>query len=103
MGQGLVKRWIGTLKHLLVDARHEPRRPTGLQRTVLRLRGENHPVRILDISASGAMVAFDGHAEPGETVILQVLDRGPIEGQVRWSNGGRLGIGFAETKDFSPT
>lgn len=100
MRQGLAKRWIGTLKRMLVDARHEPRRPTGLQRTVLTFRGRDHPVRILDISQMGAMISFDGRAEPGETVILQVLDRGPIEGQVRWSNGGRLGIGFAETKDL---
>ena len=44
---------------------------------------------------AGAMLRFTGAAHIGETVSLQLLDRGAIAGQVRWLRDGRMGVYFA--------
>jgi hypothetical protein len=41
------------------------------------------------------MLRFTGDAHIGETVSLQLLDRGTIAGQVRWLRDGRMGVYFA--------
>jgi len=87
-----VKRWVEALKRL-VDARREPRRAV-TQHVTLTIAGQDFRVPLLDISPSGAMVGFDRPVEPGETVIIHVLDREPLRGQVRWSRDGHVGIGF---------
>ena len=84
--------WVRALKRL-IDARREPRRPV-VQEARLSIDGREHRVPLLDISASGAMVGFGKAIEAGETVIIHVLDREPLRGQVRWSREGRVGIGF---------
>ena len=38
---------------------------------------------------------FGGEAHIGESVSLQLLDRGTIAGQVRWLRDGRMGVYFA--------
>jgi hypothetical protein len=40
------------------------------------------------------MLRFAGDAHIGETVSLQLLDRGTIAGQVRWLRDGRMGVYF---------
>jgi hypothetical protein len=87
-----VKRWVEALKRL-VDARREPRRAVA-QHVTLTIAGQDNRVPLLDISPSGAMVGFDRPVETGETVIIHVLDREPLRGQVRWSRDGHVGIGF---------
>ena len=62
---------------------------------VLSLRGRNHVVTLVNLSRSGAMVRFTGEAHIGESVSLQLLDRGTIAGQVRWLRDGRMGVYFA--------
>lgn len=64
------------------------------QNARLTVDGREHQVPLLDISASGAMVGFDGPIREGETVLIHVLDREPLRGQVRWSREGRVGIGL---------
>ncbi|QIK95125.1 PilZ domain-containing protein [Sphingomonas sp. HDW15A] len=87
-----MKRWVDALKRL-IDARREPRR-TASQYVGLTVAGKEHQVPLLDISPSGAMIGFDDPMEAGESVVIHVLDREPLHGQVRWSRGGRVGIGF---------
>jgi hypothetical protein len=41
------------------------------------------------------MIRFAGEAHIGESVSLQLLDRGVIAGQVRWLRDGRMGVSFA--------
>ena len=41
------------------------------------------------------MIRYTGEAHIGEIVSLQLLDRGTIEGQVRWLRNGRMGVYFA--------
>ena len=74
-----MKRWVEALRRL-IDARREPRRATA-QFARLTIAGQDHQVRLLDISPSGAMVGFDLPVEPGETVLIHALDREPLRGQ----------------------
>lgn len=91
-----MKNWVQALKRL-VDTRRE-RRQAVAQSAVLTIAGQEHHVRLLDISGSGAMIGFDGSIADGESVILQPLDRDALRGQVRWSRAGRIGIGFEKTE-----
>ncbi len=77
------------------DERSEERLKAESNAAVLSLRGRNHVVTLVNLSRSGAMVRFAGDAHIGETVSLQLLDRGTIEGQVRWLRDGRMGVYFA--------
>jgi len=77
------------------DERSEERLDAGSSAAVLSLRGRNHVVTLVNLSRSGAMFRFGGEAHIGESVSLQLLDRGTIAGQVRWLRDGRMGVSFA--------
>ena len=79
----------------MFDERSEQRIETDSQTAVLALRGRNHIVSLVNLSRSGAMVRFTGDARIGEIVSLQLLDRGTIDGQVRWLRDGRMGVYFS--------
>ena len=79
----------------MFDERSEERLETESQTAILSLRGRNHIVGLVNLSRSGAMVRFTGDAHIGESVSLQLLDRGTIAGQVRWLRDGRMGVYFA--------
>jgi hypothetical protein len=51
-------------------------------------------VRLVNISASGAMVIFPHVPNIGERLLLQLLDRGIVSSQVRWVKDGRIGLSF---------
>ena len=87
-----------TVKRMF-DERSETRIGAESQTAVLSLRGRNHIVSLVNLSHSGAMVRFTGAAHIGETVSLQLLDRGTIAGQVRWLRDGRMGVYFARPLD----
>ncbi len=84
-----------TVKRMF-DERSEERIDTESQTAVLSLRGRNHIVGLVNLSRSGAMLRFTGDAHIGESVSLQLLDRGTIAGQVRWLRDGRMGVYFAQ-------
>lgn len=90
--------WIAAVRaqlRRLVDGRREGRRTARDGATAtLSLRGRNYPVTLLDLSDSGAMIAFDGHGREGDPVTIQLLDHGLVAGQVRWIRDGRAGIFF---------
>jgi hypothetical protein len=77
------------------DERSEERLDAESSAVVLSLRGRNHVVTLVNLSRSGAMLRFGGDAHIGESVSLQLLDRGTIAGQVRWLRDGRMGVYFA--------
>ena len=77
------------------DQRSEERLESESQTAVLSIRGRNNIVSVVNLSRSGAMLRFSGDAHIGESVTLQLLDRGTIAGQVRWLRDGRMGIYFA--------
>ena len=79
----------------MFDERVEERLDAESQTAILSFRGRNHIVGLVNLSSSGAMVRFTGDAHIGESVSLQLLDRGTIAGQVRWLRDGRMGVLFA--------
>ncbi|MBA3667959.1 MAG: PilZ domain-containing protein [Sphingomonas sp.] len=87
-----------TVKRMF-DQRGEQRLDAGTHSVALSLRGRNHLVQLINLSRSGAMVRFAGDAHIGETVSLQLLDRGTIAGQVRWLRDGRMGVSFVRPLD----
>jgi len=87
-----------TVKRMF-DERGEVRIETGSQTAVLALRGRNHIVALVNLSSSGVMLRFTGDAHIGESVSLQLLDRGTIAGQVRWLRDGRMGVHFTRPLD----
>jgi hypothetical protein len=78
----------------MFDERTEERLDADSKTAILSLRGRNHIVSLINLSKSGAMVRFTGEAHIGESVSLQMLDRGTIDGQVRWLRDGRMGVYF---------
>jgi hypothetical protein len=78
----------------LFDERSEPREAVGSQEATLELRGRKHEVRIVNLSASGAMVVFDAVPRIGEQVALHLADRGPAPAHVCWVRDGCIGVNF---------
>jgi hypothetical protein len=78
-----------------IDERAELRHPSASNTGVLEFRGRKHVVRLINVSASGAMVIFPHTPNIGERLPLQILDRGAVWAQVRWVKDGRLGLSFA--------
>lgn len=76
------------------DHRCEQRVDAGSRTAVLTFRGRRHVVRLVNTSASGAMLIFPDVPNIGEEVGLQVLDHGQLSAQVRWVRDGRVGVSF---------
>jgi len=79
----------------MFDERGEDRLDAESQTAVLTIRGRNHIVSVANLSSSGVMLRFSGDAHIGESVTVQLLDRGTINAQVRWLRDGRMGVYFA--------
>lgn len=77
------------------DERSEERIEAESQTALLLVRGRNHIVPVVNLSRSGAMLRFANEARIGESVSLQLLDRGTVDAQVRWLRDGRMGVYFA--------
>lgn len=78
----------------LLDQREEERSESGSQTAVLTHAGSRHVVGVVNLSPVGAMIRFRGALAEGEEIMLQLLDHGPVTGQVRWVRDGRVGISF---------
>jgi hypothetical protein len=91
---GLDGKMIPRSVRRLFDERSEPRVPEPAATGVMEFRGQKHVVRLVNTSASGAMVIFSQVPHIGEQVSLQLLDRGQVTAKVRWVRDGRIGIGF---------
>ena len=76
------------------DERTEEREPVECQTAVMEVRGRKHMVRLANLSPSGAMVIFPLMPHIGEQVVLHLLDRGPMGGQVCWVRDGHIGVNF---------
>ena len=78
-----------------VDHRSEPRTEPDSETAVLEIRGRKHVVRLVNVSASGAMIMFRLIPQIGETIRLQLIGRSQIEGRVCWVRDGKIGVSFA--------
>lgn len=79
----------------LFDQRSEQRVQTASGTAVLFFRGRNHVVRVINLSSSGAMLAFAQVPNIGEKITIQFTDRGTFAAEVRWVREGRIGLAFA--------
>lgn len=77
-----------------IDQRAEERFAADCATAVLDFRGRKHVVRLVNVSASGAMVIFPHVPHIGEQLSLQMMDRGRVTGQVCWVRDGRVGVVF---------
>ncbi len=83
----------------MFDERAETREPAESQTAVLEIRGRKHMVRLTNVSPSGAMVVFSLMPNIGEKVVLHLLDRGRVRGQVCWVRDGKVGVNFAASEE----
>ncbi|HVF36434.1 MAG TPA: PilZ domain-containing protein [Sphingomicrobium sp.] len=80
----------------MFDERADERIEAESKTAVLTIRDRDHIVTLVNLSKSGVMVRHSGDAHIGESVSLQLLDRGSIAGQVRWLRDGRMGVMFTQ-------
>lgn len=78
----------------MFEQREEVRVEPESDHALLCWRGQTSEVRIGNISSAGMMLWFDQIPRIGERVAVQLLDRKPLAGQVRWVRDGRVGINF---------
>lgn len=83
----------------LFDQRAEQRVEPTSGTAVLAYRGNDHVVRLVNLSASGAMVAFPHIPHIGERLTIRLLDRGTVGAQVRWVKDGRIGLAFSSSPE----
>ncbi|MEO6359693.1 MAG: PilZ domain-containing protein [Sphingomicrobium sp.] len=82
----------------LFDQRAEQRVEPSAGTAVLAYRGTNHVVRLVNLSDSGAMVAFPHIPHIGERLTIRLVDRGTLSAQVRWIKDGRIGLAFSTSR-----
>ncbi len=87
---GMIPRTVKRMFDQRVEARSDALR----QSAVLSFRSEPHIVELVNMSPSGAMIHFNKTPRIGESVTLQLVDRRPISGHVRWVRDGCVGINF---------
>ena len=87
---------IPRMQPRLADARAEPRFEDLANRMIFTLRGQAHLVPVLNVSARGAMIECQLVPHIGESVVVQLEDRGPIDAYVRWVREGRIGLNFRQ-------
>jgi hypothetical protein len=80
----------------LTDQRREDRYRGIIGSAVLRWRGANKIVTVVNVSASGLMVETECSPRIGEKVGVRISGADPLVGYVRWVREGRFGIDFGE-------
>lgn len=86
----LIARQVRRTVDTRLEARSDLKGRAGLMTVAARAR----PVRIGNISPSGAMVYFGGVPHIGEAVSLQLREREQRFGHICWVRQGRVGIEF---------
>jgi hypothetical protein len=82
-----------------VDERTERRFEPESQTAMLEIRGRRHVVRLVNQSDTGAMIILSLIPHIGETIRLQLMGRGLVEGRVCWVRDGRIGVNFTARLD----
>ena len=60
------------------------------------------PVMVTDLSYDGCGIATSVRLEPGDPIHLSILERGVIQGEVRWYSDGEAGVVFRPENDTTP-
>ena len=77
------------------DERGGDRHRLSGKETMVRVKGKNHKVELVNLSQGGAMVAGDFPATLWDKLDLLVGDGAEFECAVRWIRDGRVGLEFA--------
>jgi hypothetical protein len=77
-----------------------PVRHSLIRRASMLWRGSLLSVRLRNISTHGAMIESQQTFEKGAAVEVHLSDGVQVEGEVRWSQDGRIGVKFAEAFDL---
>ena len=66
----------------------------------LRIGARRYPINTCDVSQGGVLIEIDHPLEVGENVVLTLQKLRPVQGVVRWYQGGQGGIGFNQVLPF---
>jgi hypothetical protein len=90
------------INNLNMKVRSAPRRRTRISGT-LKYYGQAVNGRVVDISTAGLALDLSApfNAAPGSPVRIDSEELGVLEGIVKWSHGGRLGIQFRPNTNAS--
>ena len=91
---GLAGSMIPRTARRVVDQRFEARHSGLVDDAVLAARGREKLVRVVNISAEGAMIAPALSLRIGEAVSLRLAGDVRVTGSVRWIRDGRMGVNF---------
>lgn len=78
-----------------VDQRVEARYRGLVDDAVLSARGREKLVRVINVSAEGAMITPAPSLRIGEKVVLRLVGDIRAAGAVRWIRDGRMGVNFS--------
>lgn len=92
---GLAGSMIPRTARRVVDQRAEARYGGLVDDAVLTARGREQLVRVINVSAEGAMITPALPLRIGEKVVLRLVGNLRVPGAVRWIRDGRLGINFS--------
>lgn len=93
-------RGLGDIKVTRSESRSSNQRNADRHRltdeqAIVRRKGKNHVVELINVSHGGAMVAGNFKTKLWDKVGLVLGEGGEIECAVRWIRGGRIGLEFA--------
>jgi len=95
-GTGLAGSMIPRTTGRLYNQRGEERYGGVVDDAVITARGRQQLVRVINISAEGAMIAPALALRIGEPVTLRLPGEIIVKASVRWIRSGRIGLNFAD-------
>lgn len=76
------------------DQRSEERYEQIVASAVITFRGQDYTVPVINISSRGTQIEFGIVPRLGESLLIRFENCSRMQGFVRWSRDGRLGIRF---------
>lgn len=77
-----------------IDQRAEERFVGLVERAILHFRGQQHLVRVVNISAKGTMIEAEIKPRIGESIVVQFEHCSGMHAFVRWIKDGKIGLNF---------
>ncbi len=56
--------------------------------------GQQHKVKVRNLSAGGMMVESDLDVTQGQSIVVNLRNIGPVRGEIAWARSGRFGVAF---------
>ncbi|HVM38401.1 MAG TPA: EAL domain-containing protein [Sphingomicrobium sp.] len=72
-----------------------------MRRAITSLAGETLEIRLRNISSKGALVECERAVTPGDTLAIDIVGVGPVQGTVRWAQAGKFGVQFDRDFDLA--